>query len=105
MLKKKERISRKVFNTVFSQAKVLYRGSFFIIKKSQSPDFQASVVISKKVAKKATERNYIKRSLYHCISQYKKKNPDISGIYIYIIQKKPIQISDLHHDFQKAFNS
>jgi ribonuclease P protein component len=103
MLKKKERIPRKVFNTVFPQAKVLYRGSFFMVRKAESPVFQASVVISKKVAKKATERNSIKRNLYRLLAEYKKNHPNTTGLYIHHIHKKPIQNKDIYDDFQKVY--
>jgi ribonuclease P protein component len=108
MLKKKERISRKAFSTVFTQSKVVYRGSFFIVKKQENTEkttqFQASVVISKKIAKKATERNYLKRILYNLIAQYKKNNLLFSGTYIFIYQKKPLSFTDLQNDFKKNFN-
>ncbi len=103
MLKKPERISRKTFNEAFTRSKVVSRGSFFVVKMAQSLIFQGSVVVSKKVAKKATERNYIKRVVYNLLSEYKKKNPSLVGIHIIIVQKKPIQYSDLLSEFNTQF--
>lgn len=103
MLKKTERIPRKTFNEVFTRSKVVSRGSFFVVKMVPNLIFQCSVVVSKKVAKKATERNYIKRVLYTLISQYKKQNPSFLGTYIVIFQKKPIHYADLLNEFNTQF--
>ncbi len=109
MLKKKEKISRKVFNEIFNTSRVISRGSFFMVKKAINPlkdnEFHASVVISKKIAKKAHERNYLKRCLYSLIQQHKKMNPLFLGTYICIYQKKPIKMHDLQVDFDTQFKS
>ncbi len=104
MLSKKERISRKKFNELFKNSKILSRGSFFVVRGVKSGTFSAAVVISKKIAKKATERNHIKRMMYSLISQKSKENKaqigSTSGSYIVIFQKKPIRFADLKADFE-----
>ena len=105
MLLKKERIPRKKFNELFKNSKILSRGSFFVVRGSESPTFSAAVVISKKIAKKATERNHIKRMMYALISgknkENKAQNKSSTGSYIIIFQKKPIQFNDLKADFDE----
>lgn len=103
MLKKTQRISRKSFNEAFARSKVISRGSFFMVKKLENQGFQASVVVSKKVAKKATERNYIKRVIYTLFQDYLKTHPDYTGTYILIVQKKPLEYKELLADFNTQF--
>jgi ribonuclease P protein component len=103
MLQKKERIPRKKFNEIFTTSKILSRGSFFVVRGIKNTDFAVSVVVPKKIAKKATERNYIKRIMYFLISQKNKENKQknliIEGKYIIIFQKKPINFADLKKEF------
>lgn len=101
MLPKKERISRKKFNELFTQSKIFSRGSFFVVKTTAEDGFRAAVVVSKKVAKKATERNRIKRQLYALISAKKRAIPSLSGSYIFLFQKKPLTFADIEVDFQR----
>jgi ribonuclease P protein component len=101
MLKKKERISRKKFNELFKNSKIISRGSFFMLRKHPDDVFTAAVVVPKKIAKKATERNHIKRLTYSLIAEKIKQQSGVVGSYIFIFQKKPIQIKDIQGDFEK----
>ncbi len=104
MLQKKERIPRKKFNEIFTNSKILSRGSFFVVRGLKTTDFAVSVVVPKKIVKKATERNYIKRMMYFLISQKNKENKQkniiIKGKYIIIFQKKPLNFVDLSNEFR-----
>jgi ribonuclease P protein component len=63
MLKKKERLTRKEFDRSFSIGKRLH-GSFVQLIFSPSESFHCSVVVGKKVSKKAVERNRLRRRVY-----------------------------------------
>ncbi len=101
MLKKKERISRKKFNELYKNSKITSRGSFFMVRTHPGGSFLASVVVPKKIAKKATERNYLKRLTYFLLLERRKQGVLKSGSYILVFQKKPIQSKDLISDFEK----
>lgn len=103
MLPKEEKISRKNFSTVFKHSKTISRGSFFVLKKQETPKFSFSVVISKKVAKKATERNYLKRITYNLCKDIKHKTPNFSGSFVLVFQKKPESFKDFKNDVEKNF--
>ncbi len=102
MLKKKERISRKKFNELYKNSKITSRGSFFMVRKHSDETFSAAVVVPKKIAKKATERNHLKRVTYSLITEKIKKQAGIVGCYIFVFQKKPIKPSDIRADFEKV---
>ena len=89
----------------FSVSRVVSRGAFFVVRKAQNDTFQASVVVSKKIAKKATERNSIKRTLYALLSQHNKEHPENKGLFMVILQKKPTHTSELRADFIAQFKS
>ncbi len=103
MLPKKEKISPKTFNELFKNSKIVSRGYFFVVRCKKTESFRASVVISKKIAKKATERNKIKRWTYSLLSNKNNKNKGFLGDYIIIFQKKPLLFIDLKNDFQTTF--
>lgn len=68
MLAKKQRLPRLVFSEVFSRGKRINNPyTTLIINPSQS--FACSVVVSKKVAKKAHDRNRIRRRLYALVRE------------------------------------
>ena len=63
MLKKKERLTRKEFDRSFSVGKRLHN-PFLQLIYAQSDTFHGSVVVGKKVAKKAVDRNRMRRRIY-----------------------------------------
>lgn len=89
MLNKKERISRKEFNEIFPISKTK-RGSFFVLKKYNTPFFKASIVVSKKVLKSSVERHSLKRKIYDMLRFLNKESP-LHGMHILLIQKLPTQ--------------
>lgn len=84
MISKRKKISRTLFSEVFSFGKNKNTEYFRVkIKKSDSPKF--SIVVPKKVLKKAVDRNKFKRIFYNTI-----KDLDFeTGIneYIFFTQK------------------
>ncbi len=85
MLSKKERLSSSGVLRVLRKGKRAIFGGLKIVALSPAPASQASVVVSAKVAKKATQRNVIRRKVYHIISQIlpNLKTPARLVIYIY----------------------
>jgi ribonuclease P protein component len=86
MLPKKERLSREAFNRFFSAGKRINTTSFQVVY-AVNPNFHASVVVSKKIARLAVERNRIRRQIYDMVRRYKKEHMELHGVYIFIVQK------------------
>ena len=70
MLPQKERLSRELFNRSFSVGKRIHLPYLQLIVDSTSSSFHGSVVVSKKVYKKATDRNKLRRQLYAIMSTF-----------------------------------
>jgi ribonuclease P protein component len=72
MLRKENKLPREQFELLLKQKqkKVSTPCGLFSYISPPTLDFHCAVVISKKVAKKAHERNYIKRVLYTKLSKY-----------------------------------
>ncbi len=84
MLKKSERLDRASFDKVFRDGKrfhSLYSTTIFLPTES----FLCSVVVGKKVSKKAPIRNSIRRRIYSQI-QNKISGNMIKGSYIFIVK-------------------
>lgn len=90
MLKKSERLDRVSFTEYFKKGKKI-NGHYTTIVTNPYPTFKASVVVGKKVSKKAITRNSIRRRLY-ALLQTAKEAKNIVGVYIVIA--KP-NITDL----------
>lgn len=71
MLKKKERLTRKEFDRSFSIGKRIHGPNIQLIY-AQSPSFHCSVVVGKKVYKKAVDRNRLRRRIYALVYHYHK---------------------------------
>ncbi len=84
MMKKKERLTREVFNRFFSSGRRTHAPHLYCVY-SQHPKLHCAVVIPKKIVKLAAERNRARRRIYNTIRTTGIKN----GVYIFIL-KKPI---------------
>jgi ribonuclease P protein component len=91
MLKKTERLNRLVFSNHFSKGKRTY-GLYTTIIYSPSEGFLSSVVVSKKVSKKAPVRNTIRRRVYGIIEKLK-KDYNLVGAYIVILKPEVVKLS------------
>ena len=80
MLKKTERLSRFAFSAYFAQGKKTHQKYTSIIA-SKAEVFKLSVVVGKKVSKKAPTRNFIKRRIYGILGDLKKER-SLTGVYI-----------------------
>lgn len=73
MLAKKQRLNRTEFSVVFQTGRRFHSLNLTVIYKPD-PLFKCAVVVSKKVAKKAHDRNSIKRRLYDLIGKFVETN-------------------------------
>lgn len=81
MLKKKERLTRKEFDRFFSIGKRLHTPSFQLIY-APSSSFHGSVVVGKKVSKKAVDRNRLRRRIYALLYTCNKTTPLFKTIIV-----------------------
>ncbi len=82
MVSRTERIDRKHFLELFTAGKRLHSQYAQVVYRS-TPNPAFSVVVSKKVAKQAVDRNCLRRRVYGVIERLLKENPvQISGIII-----------------------
>ena len=85
MLPQKERLTREQFNRSFSVGKRLHLPYLQLIIDSTSDSFHGSIVISKKVYKKAVERNKLRRQLYAVLSAFHKTS-EVRATYMVIVK-------------------
>lgn len=84
MIPRKKRFTVALFNRVFARSRRMYaRGCLFLVgKKRGEPHF--SVVVGKKVSKKAVERNRLRRQLYELIrTRYMERNTQWDIVFLY----------------------
>ncbi len=100
MLAKNERLNRADFSKYFAVGRRIH-GQYLTIINSPNPVFKGSVVVGKKVAKKAHDRNRIKRRLYSILRELK-ETTKATGIFILIT--KPAIKTLSKKDFQLLLN-
>lgn len=89
MLSKPHRLSRAEFNAFFSTGVRFHQATITgIYTPHQIP--KVSVVVGKKVSKKAVTRNTLRRQIYGVVEEYLKENNG-SGVYIFIT-KPPLTL-------------
>lgn len=86
MLKKKQRLSKRQFDTFFRTGKRLHSPLFQVIY-ARTADFHGAVVVGKKVHKRAVDRNLLRRRVYNVLYRLS-QDQDLNGVYI-IIAKPP----------------
>lgn len=84
MLAKRNRLNRAEFSTIFQIGQRRHSINLTAIIKN-STDFKGAVVVGKKVAKKAHERNSIKRRLYDMVGNFVKIN-NWQGRVIFVVK-------------------
>jgi ribonuclease P protein component len=86
MLSKKSRIGRRGLEEVLRAGKS-FRTSYFSIKYLYSESaLQCAVVLSKKIAKKAVERNRVRRAVYRALAPHTSKR---KGRMVVFVQNIP----------------
>ncbi|KKT80543.1 MAG: hypothetical protein UW75_C0003G0003 [Parcubacteria group bacterium GW2011_GWF2_44_8] len=98
MLKKTERLNRAAFSTYFASGKRTH-GTYLTIITAPAETLLSSVVVGKKVSKKAPTRNSIKRRIYAQLETLAKK-VGYTGVVIIIAKPDTAKLS--RKDFQKA---
>jgi len=86
MLKKTNRLDRRLFNQCFGQGKRLHSTNLTAVFLPYE-DFRCAVVVGKKVQKKAVLRNQFRRKVYGIIEVLTRKcDKKISGLYIFLLK-------------------
>ena len=80
MLPKKKRLKTAEFNRFFMSGTRLH-SQHLQLRYTQHPQFHGAVVVGKKVAKGATERNKIRRRLYHLLYHHH-RSKGLTGVFI-----------------------
>jgi ribonuclease P protein component len=91
MLKKTERLNSRLFTHYFSIGKRKHN-TYTTIITSPFEKFLCSVVVGKKVAKKAYQRNSLKRLTYSIVEEVKKSR-DVKGVYIIILKPAVLNLT------------
>jgi len=88
MLPKNQRVTKKLFDQVYTLGKSFHTPHLFlkVLKSKIANKNLASVVVSKKVAKKAHDRNKIKRQTLSLLNPYIKGKKD--GLQVLVFMKK-----------------
>ena len=86
MLSKTARLSRQEFSTVFACPQKRTHFPECSVYYTPSPSFKASVVVGKKVAKLAVDRNRLRREVYGALQAALAEGLDPQGCYIFIIK-------------------
>lgn len=80
MLKKKERLTKQQFDRFFSSGRRYHSPNLTLIF-TRGTVFHGAVVVGKKVAKKATARNKIRRRVYSALYALM-RTEGLTGVYI-----------------------
>lgn len=105
MLPRKNRISRKEFPSHNVKGFRVFSPYFSaIFYKKEAGECRASVVVSKKTAKTAVDRNKLRRRFYDLVAPYFKTSSQPTTIVFYPkIESKPAKFSVLQIEVENAF--
>jgi len=94
MISKSNRLNRSEINNI-KQFPLKYRdgGMLVLYQKNRLTYSKVAVVVSKKIHRKAVQRNYLKRIVMGTISQQLKKHPSLSFSLIFYPSKIYTQLS------------
>jgi len=90
MFTKKERLTSKDFSRFFSSGK-RFHSTFFTVVYTPYPTTHVSVVVPKKVARRAVQRNSLRRQVYDILRRYLKSD-NKTGIFIVLMKKPSIEV-------------
>ena len=89
MLPKKERLSRIAFSQFFAVGKRSHSPSFQVVYVPHQ-SLHASVVVSKKIARHAVQRNKIRRRIYDILRNYRSEKK-IQGVFIFLVKASVLE--------------
>lgn len=102
MFKKQCRLHTSEFKEVFNFGKTVKHPLFTIkVKENTGKHSRFAVVVSKKVFKKAHDRNYLKRKCIHALKEIEAGLPKNDYIFILSFDAKDIQYKDLITNLRK----
>lgn len=88
MLRKKERLKRKEFDRFFSTG-TRYHSSALQVVYTPHNSFHASVVVPKKIVRKAVQRNKLRRRIYDILRNLNKEHGFV-GTFIVLVKPKAV---------------
>jgi len=91
MLKKSARLGRAAFSEYFNKGKRTH-GLYSTVIYSPAPEFLCSVVVGKKVSKKAPVRNTLRRRAYALVETLVKEK-NLNGACIVIVKPEAMKLS------------
>lgn len=86
MLPKSARLSRHEFSAVFTRPEKRAHFPEYSLHFLSSPTFKTSVIVGKKVAKRAVDRNQLRREVYGGLQTQLKSETNPTGNYIFILK-------------------
>ena len=101
MLPKKKRVTKELFQTVIKSGGTL-SGSFFVFRYIKQKYPQYAFVVSKKIAKKAVDRNKLRRRGYSVLNNYKLK--DYLGVFFYKKEAQKASFIEIKEDVGNILN-
>ncbi len=94
MFAKKNRLSRKAFSRFFSSGVRSHGRLMQLVHQSETEartvSFQVAVSVSKKVSKRAVDRNRLRRQCYAIARQWHHETP-LCGVYIFILKPAALE--------------
>lgn len=103
MFKKQHRLNTSLFKEVFNFGKTIKTNFFLIKKRENNVEYSRfAVVVSKKISKKATERNHLRRRTYFALREVYKNLPVADYIFILNSGAKDIQYKELVKSLQEV---
>ena len=102
MLPRKKRLTKEAFSTHFSHGKRFHTPRYTVVYAAY-PTFHASVVVSKKVAKRAVIRNKLRRQIYAMLVSLNKVYT-YGGVWIVLVkQQSPIPSEEVYTEIEGVF--
>ncbi len=95
MFSKNHRLSRQEFDYYFSHSRP-YHADTVIMRHAPSSSYKVSVVVGKKVSKRAVIRNRVRRQVYAAIRRAHGASP-LSGAYIFMVKPAFLKVSKAQH--------
>lgn len=102
MISKKHRLTTQRFDAVFSRGVVFRSKNFLIRALPDSPTPAFAVVVGKKIAKTAVQRNTFRRKVFQCLLRYVQEKKDAHGEYIFFLRSADISADELCDEIHRA---
>lgn len=105
MISKKHRLTTPRFDAVFASG-VVFRSKHFLVRilpNSPTPAF--AVVVGKKIAKTAVQRNALRRKVFQCLSRYIQEKKNMRGEYVFFLRSADISTDELCDEIHRVLTS